>query len=217
MYVRNIQPGTPFTVTLEENEAELEAIFEKSIDHIKFYINNAKLYESIGSIGNSFAKARFVHDNKNYTFRLQILNKASLNIVECVAVSSFNETDRREYFRMNFSIKVTLRSYDTNQKNLFDGDMLCEGVSSDISKTGMRLLTDYNSKIPVNTNVVVEFSLMPYGSNYHIPARVVRNQDGTAVKTHLHGYGLAFDFTNCQDAQDKLLTQIMEAKVRGHF
>ena len=100
------------------------------------------------------------------------------------------------------------------QARAFRGDFICDARSDDLNVNGIRLFADYMIEDPLETMFTIGFTL-PHGTMYLIPARLKRMQRNTATRSYLYDYGFMFDYTQMPERRDKLVTDILTAKLKG--
>ena len=217
MYINSIAHAVPVTI-LFENGTEIEATFDGNIDHVRFNVISPELFKiAEESVGEKLT-GKLPHEGTYYSFSMEIVKKGNnQNNIECKMTGPFKEISRSEDFCLDVAFKVRVRTYAPLEKSLSLGKSLFEGLSNNISKTGMRLFGDYPIEDPLKTYFTLEISFVPHGSQYYIPARMVHNQPNTVTRSYRYDYGFAFDFTNHRREEEKLLTEILELKLRGVF
>ena len=215
MYLSNINTGTNFTITFED-ELEVPGIFEGKIDHMSFYMQCYDILSKIDTMIGQTPTFKFYVQDKYYTFTGEILGKSAgysmSETVDIVIRTPIKEgTDRKE-FRFETNMKVRIFDYAEDAKNLHAGDWICDAQSSDVSKKGIRLFCDHKLPESNDSLYTLEFKLTREGS-YIVPAKLVRNQPNTATRSYNYDYGFLFDFSNDPERQEKLLMDLLYAKI----
>lgn len=215
MYLPNLKEGTKFTVVFEDGK-EYKAEYTGDIINVTFLIRGPEIAENIEQYKETDAKIRFFLRDENYEFTCKVigLKRDKNDIVICKATSLFKEIVRRADTRINVNLKVKVYEYDESSRNLHMGQFVCEGMSEDISKGGIRLWSDYNLKMPTNSMFTLEIPMFR-GLPYVFPARLVRSQRNTAIRAYDYDYGFVFE-TNMKDQQEKLILDIMQTWMGRH-
>ena len=214
MYLSNINTGTSFEVTFDDGQ-ELTCIFDGKIDHISFYVQCYDIFANIDSYVGKIPTFKFHVQEKYYTFTGEILGVSKYSMVDTVDViirTPIKEgTDRKE-FRIETNMKVRIFDYSEDRQNRHAGDWICDAQSSDISKKGIRVFCDHKLIEPKDGLFTLEFKLTREGS-YVVPAKLIRNQSNTATRSYNYDLGFLFDFSNDPDKQEKLLMDLLYAKI----
>ena len=215
MYLSNINTGTNFIVTFEDGR-ELTCVFDGKIDHISFYVQCYEIFANIDNYVGLIPTFRFDVQDKYYTFTGEILgrsvSKSMVDTIDIIIRTPIKEgTDRKE-FRIETNMKVKIFEYSDDRQNRHAGDWICDAQSSDISKKGIRLFCDHKLIEPKDSLFTLEFKLTRDGT-YAVPARLVRNVANTATRSYNYDYGFIFDFSNDPDKQEKLLMDLLYAKI----
>ena len=114
---------------------------------------------------------------------------------------------------MSISVKMKIHEFVGNRANAFLGSYIGEGISDNISKNGIRVWSNCEltqTEMPMYT---LEIKL-PYGDIYYIPSKLVYSQRNIKTRTYMFDYGFSFDFTHLPEAQEHLIKDVLEAKMR---
>ena len=218
LFLQDIKKGVPIAITLIR-EIEILAEFAGCIDHRNFYIISKNIAENIDEFNNTQIDIKYNDGNILYTFTGEIVGTSSnpdlWDNVKITATSLLKEVPRRLDFRVKMNADVKINEFVGNRATMFIGEYVADGVSSDISKSGIRILSDYELDISGKTMYTLEIDL-PYGNVYNIPSVLIHNTPTSVsiTKTHDFEYGFAFDFTHLAGQQERLLTDILEAKIK---
>ena len=216
MYLSNINTGTNFEVTFDDG-LELTCVYEGKIDHMSFYVQCYDIFSNIETFVGQIPMFKFYVQEKYYTFTGEILGRTAgkysmVDTVDVIIRTPIKEgTDRKE-FRIETNMKVRIFDYSDDRQNRHAGDWICDAQSSDISKRGIRLFCDHKLIAPEDNLYTLEFKLTKDGS-YTVPAKLVRNQPNTATRSYNYDLGFIFDFSNDAEKQDKLLMDLLYAKI----
>jgi len=218
VYVHNISRGTHLTLTFE-NGFEYHAVFDGNIDHMSFYVICPEIQKDLERFIETTPQVKFLAGELFYTFTASIVGKSQRSdaihdTMDFKITTPFKEEQRRTDFRIEIALKVKIHSYVDDFRKLYTGEWLCEAVSSDVSKHGIRIFADQSLDGPLGTLYTLEFSLRT-GWIYLVPAKLVRNQRNMETRSYAFDYGFVFDFTNMPEKEEKLLLDILEAKIRN--
>jgi len=216
LYINQIQTGTQVVVTVNGN-MEIETIFDGNIDHIRFNIISPDIYKNVEAFVHTKPVCSLVHEGKPYSFTMDVLKKGNQNIVECKMTSPFKEVTQREDLRLSIAFKVRILEHAPHEKSLSLGKFICEGLTFNVSKKGVRIFADHPIDAAIETYFTLDFSFAPHGSIYYVPAKLMRNQPNTATRSYRYDYGFVFDFSQHPAEQEKLMTEIFELKLRGVY
>ena len=217
LYVHQLVRGTEFTAIFDD-QTEIDAIFDGNIDHLKFHVICPEFLRNLDKYKETTPTIRILIGEVYYTFTAKILgkserNEALLETLDFIAISPFKEEQRRNDFRIQIALKVKIHAYDDDYRKLYSGGWLCDSVSDDVSKNGIRLWADHTLPDELGTMYTLEFSLKT-GWIYLVPAKLVRHGRNTATLSYKYDYGFIFDFTHMPDKKEKLLMDILEHKIR---
>ena len=214
MYLSNINTGTVFSVTFDDG-LELSCVFDGKIDHMSFYVQCYEIFSNIDFYVGLKPTFKFHVQDKYYTFTGEILGAGKNSMVDTVDViirTPIKEGTNRKEFRIETNMKVRIYDYSDDRQNRFAGEWICDAQSSDISKRGIRVFCDHKLISPMNNLFTLEFKLSRDGS-YVVPAKLVRNQANKATRSYNYDLGFIFDFSDDPDRQDKLLMDLLYAKI----
>ena len=213
MFLQNVKSGTKFTIVFEDKK-RFQAEYLGDLVHVNFRVLSPEIAENIEQYKNAKVTVElFLHD-LNYEFTGQILGlkQGMKDVVNCKAASLFKEVHRRVNTRINVNLKVKVYDYSDDPKKLHRGEFICEAVSEDLSKGGVRVWADYDLDAPLNTIFTLEIS-MPLGTSHILSAKLVRNQQNTASRAYNYDYGFIF-LSQDKDRQEKLILDIVESRMR---
>ena len=214
MYLSNINTGTNFTVTFDDGH-ELTCVFDGKIDHMSFYVQCYDIFVNIETYVGQTPTFKFYVQEKYYTFTGEILGISKYSMVDTVDIiirTPIKEGSDRKEFRIDTNMKVRIFEYSDDWQNRHAGDWIGDAQSSDISKRGMRLFTDQNLKDRKGELFTLEFRLRRDEMSY-VQARLIRVQANTVTRSYNYDLGLLFDFSNDPEKGDKLLMDLLYAKI----
>jgi len=218
MYLVDIGHGTEFTLIFED-EVEYTGIFDGRIDHMCFYIHCQDIFSKLEKFIDAKATMKFFAKDSFYTFTGQIIGKSerknpTLETLDVRIMSPFKPVDLgRTDFRINITFKIKIHSFVDDQKSLFLGDFICDSISNNVSKSGICIWADNDLNKNKGEMFTLVFSVFPEWT-YFAPAKLVRCQQNQATRSYSFEYGFAFDFSATPERQEKLLMDILEAKIR---
>ena len=216
MYLNNVNNGTKLYVTFEDG-FETTCVLEGKIDHISFYANCADIFTRIDEFTESVPQFKFYATDKYYTFTGEILGKsktkyAMVDTFDVLIKTPFKEGTDRTEFRFETNMKVRIYTYTDDVQKRHAGDWVCDATSCDISKKGIKLMCDHKLTEPKDTLFTLEFKLTRDDS-YVVPAKLIRNQRNAATLAFNYDLGFLFDFTNEPERGEKLLMDLLYAKI----
>lgn len=211
MYLPDIQSGTRLTVAFED-KSELTAEFLNQVDHIRFLIHSPNIAKNIDLYKGSSVSIKFFSRNVNYSFTSKItgLEPGKDDTVKCFATSLFEEISLRADFRINTSLRAKVFSSADNADNtegLSFGELICEAITADLSRTGVRLWSDSPINAPLQTVFVVELTLQR-GNTCSLSAKIVRNQSNYSTRSYNFDYGFVFP-ADMHERAEKLILDII--------
>ena len=218
MYLVDVGHGTQFTISYEDG-AEYSGVFDGRIDHMSFYIHCPDIQRNLEKLINTRPTMMFFGKESFYTFTGEIIGKSErknpmLDTFDVKIITPFKASGTgREDFRINISFKVKIHAFVDDQKSLFLGDYICESISSDVSKGGIRIWADHDLMKFKNEKFTLVFSLSNDWT-YFVPAELVRCQPNMATRSYYFDYGFVFDFSTMPERREKLLMDVLEAKIR---
>jgi len=223
MFIQDIKRGVPIVITFAENEkviSEISAEFDGSIDHKRFYIKSKDIAENINNYIDVEAEFKYYDNGIFYVFTGKFAGKSTLAgssdmVVDVMALTLLKEIPRRNDIRMAISVKINIHEFVGNRANSFLGSYIGDGISDNISKSGIRIWSNYEliqSEMPMYT---LEIKL-PYGNGdlYYIPAKLIYNQRNMKTRTYMFDYGFSLDFTHLPEVQERLIKDVLETKMR---
>ena len=218
MYLVDVGHGTSFTISYEDG-TEYSGVFDGRIDHMSFYIHCPDIQEKLDKFVNTQPLMTFFGKESFYTFTGLILGKSdrknhALDTIDVKIITPFKSSGTgRVDIRINITFKVKIHHFVDDQKNLFLGDFICDTISNDVSKGGIRLWADHDLIKNKDQMFTLVFSLS-HDWTYFIPAQLVRCQPNLVTRSYYFDYGFTFDFSTMPERQDKLLMDVLEAKIR---
>ncbi|MCL2048551.1 MAG: hypothetical protein FWG87_07465 [Defluviitaleaceae bacterium] len=217
MYIHNIQRDTKIKFIYEDEE--FEGTYDGAIDHLSFYVFCPEFSRNVEKYLDTEPKAQFIVGENMYTFTARLTNAnqkkdAFLEAVEFRAVSPIKQSPLRSSFRMKVTLKVGIHRYNEDFKQLYSDGLICEAVSSDTSKGGICVWSDYWLDAPTDTKFTLELSLQQ-GKIYMLPAFLKRAGENTETRSYNYEYGFVFDFSEAPEKRDSLLLEILEYKIRN--
>ena len=216
MYLNNVNNGTKMYATFEDG-FEACCVLEGKIDHISFYANCSDVFARIDEFKGQIPSIKFYVGDKHYTFNGEILGKsqtkyAMVDTFDIRIKTPFKEGTDRTEFRFETNMRVRIYSYSDDVQKRHAGDWICDAQSCDISKKGIKLWADHKLTEPKDTLFTLEFKLTRDDS-YLVPARIVRNQRNASTLAFNYDYGFLFDFSNEPEKGEKLLMDLLYAKI----
>ena len=216
MYLSDINTGTNMTITLEDGR-ELPCVFDGKIDHISFYAQCYEIFSNLDDYVGQTPSFKFYVQDKYFTFTGEILAKGAskhsmVDTFDVLIKTPIKEgTDRKE-FRLETNMKVRVFEYSDDWKNRHAGHWVCDAISSDVSKRGMRLFTDQNLRDQKDNLFTLEFRLKR-DEMYYMQARLIRVQPNSVTRSYNYDLGFIFDFSKDPDKEDKFITDLLYAKI----
>ncbi|MCL1863905.1 MAG: PilZ domain-containing protein [Defluviitaleaceae bacterium] len=220
MYIHQVPRGTTFTFTFDDG-LEIDGIFDGNIDHLMYNIVCPEISQSIEKFIDKEPEVIFILSDMSYSFKSTILkisdNKDAINdSIEFKCISPIKDEALRKNFRIKIDLRVRIHEYVDDFKKLYTNGWICDSLSDDISKRGIRLFSDYNLDAPVDTPFTLEFTLHT-GTIYLIPATLKRSGPNTVTRSYHYDYGFVFDFKDMEEKQEKLILEILEYKIRNRL
>jgi hypothetical protein len=193
MYVHQIPRGTEFTFTYnEDNVIELREL-------------TPEIYFIVGDVSYKFNAALVKISERKETIH---------DAMEFKCISPIKDTPLRKNFRLQIALKVRIHNYTEDYTKMNADGWVCDAVSDDMSKNGIRLFTDTAIDSPLGTIYTLEFSLK-HGSIYMVPAKLVRNKPNTSTRSYNYDIGFNFDFSGMNEKHERLLMDILEHKIKN--
>jgi len=226
MFIQDIKRGVPIVITFtkeedkehKEDKTEILAEFDGSIDHKKFYIKSRDIAENISNYVDTEAEFKYFDNGIFYMFTGKFVGKSSLAgtsdmIVDVVALTLLREVPRRNDIRISIRAKIKVHEFDGNRANAFLGSYIGDGITDNISKSGIRIWSNSElnqTEMPIYT---LEIDI-PFGDVYYIPAKLIYSQLNTIAVRYKFDYGLSLDFTHLPNMQELLIKDVLEARMR---
>jgi len=212
-----VRSGTVLKITFEDKR-ELAVEYVKNTDYQNFSIRSNDIARNIEEFREKAIEVGFSSKLSDYCFTAKVLGLASkfgsTDTVDCVVTSLFKETPHRVEARIDVSMKVKIYSYLDLLEKKFRGDLLCECVSDNLSRGGIRIFSDFDlSELP-DSKFTLEFALIP-SSTFIAPARLVRGKKNTASRAYNYDYGFVFDFEHIPEYREKLMLDLLQFKIKA--
>ena len=223
MRLNHIQTGTPMTllVTQEEEKNFRSRFVDNSSDSI-YYVYCQDVLSDLDRYIGQIITVEFSISERLFRTESRIIgkggNRKSYDTVTLELLSEFQEQRRRAHDRYDFQVITKIFNYSDNIDNDYRGTFICDSVSADISKHGIRLLA--NRKLDCGDHLyTLEFAVKPGSlfSIYAIPAKLVRVSRSVSVFSAAYDYGFSFDFTNKPGIEEKLFNDLFELRLAGAF
>ena len=110
--------------------------------------------------------------------------------------------------RFEIMVQVKVYEYAESASNSPKGNFIFEGISWNISFTGICIFTN-NKYISENDICILEFSLSPTYM-FSIPSKLIRKVKNKIHNSYAYECGFQFDFTGKQQLQDKLMAELFK-------
>ncbi|MCL2357727.1 MAG: hypothetical protein FWC70_11370 [Defluviitaleaceae bacterium] len=216
MYIHQVPRGTKLNFTFDENTT-IEGTFEGNIDHITYKIFCPEIARNVDYYIDTEPATNFFHNGSDWDFKSQLLGVSSKRdaiheAIELKVVTPLKETKQRIDFRIQIKMKITLHTFIDDPSMLYAGGWICDALIDDVSKSGVRVFSDYALTEPLGTVFTLEFTLK--NNMYMIPATLVRNQSNTTTRSYHYDQGFNFDFKGMEDRKDQLILDILEHKIK---
>lgn len=213
MRLMYVDRGSPVSIVLEDG-AEVKGSFVEEIDEWSFHAKNQDTENDFGRFLGKTVNVRLFYKGNNATAKCIVLRRSE-NVKRqdsyvFVVLSEFKTEPRRSIVRIEMAFKTRLQEITADGGK---GTALYEGMSGDVNMNGIRVFTDVKVDAPQGSTFMVSFSLIP-GYFFNIPAKMLRSGPNMANRSYAYDSGFLFDFTNMPDKQDKLVMDILEAKLR---
>jgi len=202
-----------------EDGTELTGEFDGKIDHMNFYLNCPEILRNIDNLKETVVNINFGIRDLYYTFSAEITGiserpRWARETVDMSVIAPIKEIPRRKTFRVEIKMKVNIYSYVDNIEAFYKNQLLCEAVTNDVSKGGVRIWTDYTIDDPLETTFVLEFA-HPLRTTHIVTAKLMRSKRNTSTRAYNYDYGFAFDFSKIPEKKDSFIMDVVEAKLRG--
>ncbi|MCL2578087.1 MAG: PilZ domain-containing protein [Defluviitaleaceae bacterium] len=218
MYIHQVPRGTDFTFTYDD-ETVIEGLFDGNIDHLQFYIVSPEISRNIEELKELEPEVTFIINDTSYKFKAMLVRisekkEAIHDALEFKVISPIKDTPLRKNFRLKITLKVRIHKYTDDYTKMNADGWICDAVSDDMSKNGIRLFTDTAIESPLGTIYTLEFTLKQ-GSIYMVPAKLVRNVTNTTTRSYNYDIGFSFDFSEMNEKHERLLMDILEHKIKN--
>jgi hypothetical protein len=217
MYIHQIQRGTKFKFAFDEF-TEIEGIYDGNIDHMQFYIVSLAISGDIDRYIDTEPEVSFILNEFSYSFKAKLLgiseSKDAIHAsLEFRVLTPIKQAPLRSKFRIDIGLKVRIHKFIDDYKAMYSDGLICESLSENISKSGIRLFCDYLIDEPLDTKFTLEFTLQN-GSLYMIPSILKRNSPNYETRSYNYDYGFAFDFDLMPEKHENLILEILEHKIK---
>lgn len=217
MHISRIDKGLPVTIYTGDDNKELTAKYIDNIDGRSFFIYSQDIYDDPESFADKPVTAIFIIRDVVYKAECRVLGRgAKKSIYDTIILETqtgdFEQSSRRAAVRFDIKTQTKVHEYDESEENSFKGRFICNSVSGDISRDGMRLFT--NERLPAQKGdlLTLDFTVIPGSvfSYYSLPAKVMRNHKNMNIFTYPYDYGLRFSFEAVPEQQDRLFNDILK-------
>ena len=217
MRLNLIESRNPIAICMGENrDMEIQAKYVDNLNDTVFYIHNQEVHESLDDFVDKTVTITVIVQDKLYKAEAKVLGEGGrkrgyFNTVMLEVVSVFKEETRRSSVRYDIRVKTKLYEYSESEGASYKGDFICDAVSEDISRGGMRLSLNHKLYISKETMVVLDFTLKSgsTSSEYSIPSKIMRGYRSISS----YEYSFQFDFVKMPEIQEKLLSDIFNLKL----
>jgi hypothetical protein len=188
---------------------------------MSFIITCPDISRHIDEFKEKEPEAKFIIEDHTYHFKAKVLGitekqDAIHESLDFKVVSPIKGIPLRSNFRIKLLLKVRIHEYVDDFKKLYSNGWICDAVSEDISKDGIRLWSDYALGERKGDIFTLEFSLKDK-TMYMIPIILKRSGPNTATRSYKYDYGFLFDFNNMPGRQEKLILDILEYKMKNRL
>ena len=200
---------------------EIQAKYINSLSDSVFYIYSQEMQENIDRFIDEIVTLVVIVQDKSYKAEVRVLGeggkkRAYNNTVMLEIMSEFKQETRRSSVRYDIRIKTKIYEYSESQFNSYKGAFICDAISEDISRGGMRLSLGHKLHMPKETMVVLDFSIRPksLSSMYSIPSKMMRSHKNASS----YEYSFQFDFikmAEMPEIQERLISDIFNFKLSG--
>ena len=188
---------------------EIQALYIDYEDHVRFCLDSAELFAMTDELRSSRLTMRFFQHGTDHEFNAELTRSLKSeeqlkHPVEFRALSGIKEVSKRESLRISHSVKVSVW-----RNGVYKG----EGLSNDLSKSGMCLWSDSELDEEIGTEFILEFTLsFALGSVFKIPAKLMRSQPNSSTRSYRNEFGFLFAFRDTKE-QDKLIYGMLETRL----
>ncbi|MCL1844777.1 MAG: PilZ domain-containing protein [Defluviitaleaceae bacterium] len=217
MYIHQVPSGTKFMFKFDESTS-IEGTFDGNIDHLTYKIFCPEIARNVDYYIESEPETEFFHAGSFWNFKSLLVGVTSnrevvqQEAIEFKVISPIKETKQRVDFRIQIKMQVTLHTFIDDPSVLYANGWVCDAISDDISKSGIRIFSDYALTEPLGTVFTLGFTLK--NNIYMIPATLIRNSPNTTTRSYHYDQGFSFNFTDMEDRQEKLILDILEHKIK---
>lgn len=199
MFVKDIERNVGISVPMDDG-TELRVRYVDMLDHVRFSVESSELAEIAHDLQGKEIKMRFFQNAEDHELTAMIVEwNKDASRVECKALAEIKRFPLRQSVRITHTLKVGIWR---------DGDYICDGLSSDLSRDGMGLRADY--ELEKGEYYTLGFAL---NTSFRMKAHLVRKQLNTSTKSYKYEYGFVFGLDNPKQ-QDALLFGILDTKLR---
>ncbi|MCL2089035.1 MAG: hypothetical protein FWH14_06095 [Oscillospiraceae bacterium] len=219
MLLNHIVKGTPIDIMVEDDQdSMLKGRFFENKNNRMFLIHSQEIFDDIDSYAGKSISVSVVVRDKLCSFESTVLGKGrKIGIYYTVmleADSEITEKPLRSAVRLDIKTLVDIYEYSDKKSRSYKGLQVCNALSADINKNGIRLLSDYRFTEPEGTMFTLEFSLTRLKS-FTLPAKIVGKQKQNTSTAYAYAYGFSFDFTQLPEMREQLTDEIFKAKLAG--
>ena len=218
MYLHDISNGARFSVAFDDGR-KFVGEYDGRIDHMNFHMYCQDMLKDADALAETVVTIECGIKDAHCSFTAEILGKSerpawARETFDMRIKTPIKVIPRRETFRVEIKMKVKIHAYKDNKEDFFTGEQLCEAITEDVSRGGVRVWSDLTLDVPQGALFVLEFS-SPLRATYLVPARLMRNLQNTATRAYNYDFGFAFDFSANPEQQDVFIMDVVEAKLRG--
>ena len=220
MHISKVSKGHPILIyTGDENNNELEARYIDNANGNVFYIHNREICANTNSYIDKVVNVVIIIRDLVYKVECRVLGKGGkkhiYDTVLLEASGDLEQSSRRASVRFDIRTQTKVYEYDNDPALGFKGRFLCNCISSDISRDGIRIFANEWISADKGALFVLDFSVIPDSifSFYSIPAKVVRSRRNVNIFTYPYDYGLKFALDDISDVKDKLFSDIFKLRL----
>jgi hypothetical protein len=169
------------------------------IDHgsgVDFFISCDYLLEHFNENMRRYIKIYFTDHHRTYSFigkMLAVEVKNHENVIHTTAFSLVEESQKAfRAPRVEHSSPVTVYTIQPGTRSALC-EKIANGVSQDISSTGLCILSDSETVLKEGEYYVVEFYFTA-NKRFFIRSKLMRAGDSVRILSYKHDYGFLFDF-----------------------
>ena len=221
MQINHIESGHSVMIYVGEDKGvELEARYIESVDNQLFLVNNMQIYDNIDDYLNQPVLVVFTVRDNLYQAECRIIGRGGKRrIYDTVIVEApsggFKEETRRTTVRFAIKVKVKIYEFIDDNEISYKGGYICDAMSVDISRGGMRVSTNYQLTQPHGTLFSLEFAITydPRALAYTVPSKLVMSRRASSAFASAYEYGFQFDVEKMPELQEKLILDIFNLKL----